>query len=226
MISKGKRVILYVIITLILTVGGLISSFYPISQVIWPIMFAVIGLGLSFVFEIYVEIAIEEAPKLEVIYGEDRLKSKYRSMREDISCRRMDAIWSTRYPSVSGYFAEKKADFQKNPQLKTRRLINPNTVEKTDYKNHLRDTKDLIQKGAYEIRTTDISEFECVFCEYERSGKWERKALFVFNDKGTNSPGVGIFFDPTKYERISFAVTAIMNWFEEEWKQGVQCSTS
>jgi hypothetical protein len=189
-------------------------------------MFAVIGLVLSFVFEIYVEVAIEEAPILEVIYGEDKLKSKYKNMREDVSCRRMDAIWSTRYPSVSGYFGEERVDLQKNAQLKIRRLINPDKVGRTEYENHLRETKDLVDKGCYEIRKTTVSEFECVFCEYERSGKWERKALFVFNDKGANSPGVGIFFDPAKYEQISFAVTAIMNWFEEEWKKGKHLSES
>jgi hypothetical protein len=131
----------------------------------------------------------------------------------------MSTIWCTQYADVQKYFKDERGDFNRNERLNIRRLINPYRVnaQPRDFETHIKDTQDLVKAGRYEIKATDLEEVECVICEYQRQSSWERKALFVFNDQPSNTPRLGILLDPTKHERISFAVEALKSWFEKEW---------
>ena len=165
------------------------------------------------------EVAIGEELPIRMIYGEDELKETYKKLREDPSCRSMQAVWCTRYADVPKYFKEEEAEFLKNPQLHVQRLINPDRVQRDNFQTHSESSRSLQNQDKYEIKETNIKEFECVVCEYEKPEGRERKALFVFNDLEGNNPGLGVFLDPARHEKIRFAVRAIRSWFEREWNQ-------
>ena len=71
--------------------------------------------------------------------------------------------------------------------------------------------------GKYEVKKTDIEEFECLICEYEKPSGRETKVFFTFIDLAGNRPGMGILLDATKHEKVRFAVRAIESWYKREW---------
>lgn len=216
--SKRRRYLLYTIVTISLAVLGNFTNLL-LSSYFWGLTYGMIGLILSLIIEMYMEVVVGQKPPLKIIYGEEELKETYRKMRKDASCRLVQSIWCTRYADVPKYFKEEEAEFLKNPRLHIQRLINPERVQRDNFRTHVESSRKLQDQRKYERKETNIKEFECVVCEYERPEGREQKAIFVFNDLGGNNPGLGILLDPARHEKIRFAVRSIKSWFEREWSQ-------
>jgi len=176
-----------------------------------------LGLILSIVMEMYIELAIKEEPPLQVVLEADKLSEIARNMKNDPSCRSMKAIWCTRETYMPQYFDEEKAILRRNPRLHIQRLINPDRVEKDYYKAHIQSSKALLDQGRYESKNTNMKEFECAIWEFEKPTGIEHKAVFVFNDIAGNTLGLAVFLDPTRNEKVRSAIRAIESWFEHEW---------
>lgn len=225
--DRSSRYFAYLLLTISLGILGAYTNLF-LPSISWGLTYGTVGLILGFVMEIYMKTVTKEDITAKIIYDEDELKSTYKKMREDSTCRDMQAIWCTRYADVPKYFKEEEADFLRNPRLHIKRLINPKRTQEGDYELHSRSSKKLLGRGKYEVKETDISEFECVVCEYEKPSGREQKALFIINDLDGNSPSLGIFLDPTKYEEAStkykktlLAVRTIKSWFERQWERTI-----
>jgi hypothetical protein len=217
MISRAKRVMLYVLLEIgIAAVGygvNLLPSEYTLSAT-----FLILGLILSIIFEILIEETKEEILPVDIIVGERELKNTYKALR-DGACE-MKAVWCSKYAEVKKYFTEEMDDLKNNPRLTIRRLINPRVIQSSDYQDHLTMTQNSRNSGRYSIKTTELTELEGVVCEYEVKEQREWKALLVLNDINTNTPILGILFDPTKKEKSRPALAAIDSWFDKEWRKG------
>ena len=211
---------MYMILTIGFAVLGSFTSLL-LPSYFWGLTYGTLGLILSIVMEMYIELAIKEEPPLQVILEEDKLRDLARKMKNDPSCTSMKALWCTRETYMPQYFDEEKAILNRNPRLHIQRLINPDKVEKDYYKAHLRSSKALFDQGRYETRNTSMHEFECALWEFEKPTGIEHKAVFVFSDIGVNTLGLAIFLDPTRHEKVRSAVRAIESWFEHEWLASV-----
>jgi len=203
-----------------LTVGfAVLGSFTSLllPSYFWGLTYGTLGLILSVIMEMYIELAIKEEPPLQVILEEDKIRELARKMKIDPSCRSMRAQWCSRETFIPEYFDEEKAILRRNPRLHIQRLINPDRVEKDYYKAHMQSSKAFLDQGRYEIKNTNMKEFECAIWEFEKPTGIDHKALFVFNDIAANTLGLAIFLDPTKHEKVRSAVRAIESWFEHEW---------
>lgn len=219
LISKRKRAILYVIIEVILGIAGfgvgLLPGTYSLSLVV---TFMLLGVIFSTLVEILMEVTEEEVQPVDVIVGERELKNMYKNLR-DGACK-VEAVWCSKYANVSKYFQGEIDDLNNNRNLHIRRLVNPRVVEPTDYQDHLTKTQAIRNGGRYAMKTTRLTELECVICEYEKEQQRTHKALFVFNDVDTSTPVLGILFDPAKKEKSRPSLAAIKSWFEKEWDKG------
>jgi len=183
----------------------------------WGLTYGTLGLILSIIMEMYIELAIKEEPPLQVILDEDKIRELAIKMKTDPSCRSMKAVWCTRETYMPQYYDEEKDVLRRNPRLHIQRLINPDRVEKDRYKAHMQSSKALLDQGRYEIKNTNMKEFELVIWEFEKPTGIEHKAFFIFNDIAVNTIGLAIVLDPTKHEKVRSAVRAIESWFEHEW---------
>jgi len=183
----------------------------------WGLIFGALGLILSIVLELYIELVVREEPAAEVVLREDKIVKIIREMRQDPSCRRIKALWCTRFGGEPEYYAEEAAIVQKNPRLRVQRLINPSRVERDVYEDHIKSRKVLLDQRRYEVKKTDVEEFECLICEYEMPSGRETKVFFTFVDLAGNRPGMGIFLDSSKNEKALFAVRSIESWYNREW---------
>ncbi len=222
MISKVYRIVLYTCAIFVMAIIGtaIIASSIAIY---WGVTFALLSLIFFTIIELNWGLKQRtNEPIVDVIYGEDALKKVYKSMRRDRDCTYMRTIWCTHYANVQKYFKDEREDFNRNDRLNIQRLINPYKVnaQPKDFETHINRTKDLANNGRYSVAATDLDEIECVICDYERMEKKERKALFVFNDRASNTPKLGILLDPAKDNRTSFAVDSLKSWFDKEWKKG------
>jgi hypothetical protein len=136
-----------------------------------------------------------------------------------MGCVKVKAIWCAHYSETSKYFKREGNALVKNKKLSIQRLVNPEKIGKQDFSQFQKFSENLVKKveGRYGYKITDISAFECLFTEYERYGKTERKALFVINDIEECRPELGILLDSTRYPQLGFAVMAIESWFNFEW---------
>ena len=159
---------IYILVTIGFAIVGNFTSLLP-SSYFWGLTYGTLGLIVSVIMELYIELAIKEEPPLQVILAEDKMRDTIKKMKEDPSCKSIQALWCTRYGGEPEYYAEERALIQKNPRLHVQRLINPNRVERATYQEHLKSHKALLDQGKYEARKTDIEEFECILCEYENS---------------------------------------------------------
>lgn len=215
-INRTNRAMIYLIISAGLGAIGFFISSGP-TEYTSGVIFLILGLILTTSVEILIELTAEEALPVDIIQGERRLKDKYKELRKDAIL--MNAVWCSRYAEVTKYFREEIDDLQRNEKLVVRRLINPKVVKK-DYKNHLKNTEELRKLDRYIIKTTDLTELECVVCEYEMKDEKSWKALFVFNDLDNNTPGLGILLDPSKKPKSKASLAAVKGWFEDEWLRG------
>jgi len=183
----------------------------------WGLTYAILGLILSVIMEMYIELAVKEEPPVQVILREEKMREAIRKMKEDPSCRSIQALWSTRYGHEPEYYAEERAILQRDPRFHVQRLINPDKVERNTYDDHIKSCKTLLDQKKYEVKKTDIEEFECLISECEKPSGRETKVVFLFNDLAGNRPGMMVFLDPTKHEKARFAVRAIESWFKREW---------
>jgi len=205
---------------MVLTVGfAVLGNFTSLlaPSYFWGLSFGTTGLILSIVMEMYIELAIKEEPPVEIILSEDKIAKTVREMKQDSSCRVIKALWCTRFSGEPEYYAQEEAIIRRNPRLHVQRLVNLNKVERDTYEDHMKSRKALLDQGKYEVKRTDIEEFECVICEYEKPSGRETKVCFIFNDLAGNTQGMGIFLDATKHEKVQVAARAIESWFEHEW---------
>ncbi len=216
MLDKTRRYMIYMLVTIGFAILGNFTNLM-LPSYFWGLTYATLGLILSVIMEMYIELAIKEEPPLQVILAEDKMRDTVKKMKEDPSCRSIQTLWCTRYGGEPEYYAEESALIQKNPRLRVQRLINPNKVEKATYNEHMKSHKILLNQGKYEAKKTDIEEFECIMCEYESPSGMETKGALLFNDLAGNRPGVMIYLDPTKHERVRYALRAIESWYKREW---------
>ena len=207
---------LYMFLTVGFAVLGNFTSLL-LPSYFWGLTYGTLGLILSMVMEMYIELAIKEEPPLQVVLEEDKVRELVRKMKTDPNCRSMKAVWCTRETYMPQYFDEEGAILSRNPRLHIQRLINPDTVEKDYYMAHLQSSKGLVDQGKYETKNTNMKEFEFAIFEFEKSTGIEHKALFVFNDIAGNTMGLTLFLDPTRHERVRTAVRAMESWFEHAW---------
>jgi len=216
LLSKTRRYAIYMLVTVGFAILGNFTSLL-LPSYFWGLTYGTLGLILSIIIEMYMELAIREEPPLQVILDEDKIRETARKMKTDPSCRSMKAIWCTRETYMPEYFDEEKATLRRNPRLRIQRLINPDRVERDYYEAHMKSSKALSDQGKYETKKTSMKEFECAIYEFEKPTGIEHKAFFVFNDIAGNSLGLAIFLDPARHEKVRFAVRAIESWFEHEW---------
>jgi len=203
-----------------LTVGfAILGSFTSLllPSYFWGLTYGTLGLILSMIMEMYIELAIKEEPPVQILLREDKIVETVREMRQDPSCRLIQALWCTRFGGEPEYYAEEGAIIKRDPRLHVQRLINPNRVERDTYEDHMKSRKAFLDQGKYEVKKTDIEEFECLICEYEKPSGRETKVLFTFIDLAGNRPGMTILLDATKHEKVRFAVRAIESWYKREW---------
>lgn len=193
---------------------GNIKDLFSLS---FGLTFMILGLMFSLIIDVWMQEKAEETLPVEVIQGERDLKNMYKSLREG-ACE-MKAVWCSKYAEVDKYFKEEMDDLNNNPAFTIKRLINKDIVE-TDLQKHLSATQSLRASGRYAVKSTHLTEMECVVCRYEIKGQNEWKALLVFNDTKENTPVLGILFDPTKRYRSQPALSAIGSWFDKEWNKG------
>jgi len=223
LLNKTRRYMIYILVTIGFAIIGNFTSLLP-SPYFWGLTYGTLGLILSVIMEMYIELAIKEEPPLQVILAEDKMRDTVKKMKEDPSCRSIQALWCTRYGGEPEYYAEERALIQKNPRLHVQRLINPIKVERATYKDQMKSHRELVDQGKYEARKTDIEEFECIICEYEKPSGMETNVAFLFNDLAGNRPGMMIFLDPTKHEKVRYAVRAIESWYKREWTRAQSIS--
>ncbi len=221
LLNKTRRYVIYALVTVGFAILGNFTSLLAPSY-FWGLVFGTLGLILSVILELYIELAVREEPAVQVILREDKIVEIIREMRQDPSCRLIQALWCTRFGGEPEYYAEEAAIIQRNPRLHVQRLINPSRVERNAYDDHVKSRKTLLDQGRYEVKRTDIEEFECLICEYEKPSGRETKVFFTFIDLAGNRPGMGIFLDETKHEKALFAVRAIESWYKREWLAGTQ----
>ena len=212
-------------IYMLITVGfAILGSFTSLllPSYFWGLTYGTLGLILSVLMEMYIELAIKEEPPVQIILREEKMKETLDKMREDPSCRLIQALWCTRYGGELEYYVQEEAVLQRNPRLRVQRLINPHRIERSTYEDHVKSRKALLDQRKYDVKKTDIEEFECLICEYEKPSGRETKVFFLFNDLAGNRPGMGIFLDETKHEKVRFAVRAIESWFKREWRARAQ----
>ncbi len=223
MLNKTRRYMIYILVTIGFAVLGNFTSLLQPSY-FWGLTYGTLGLILSVILEMYIELAIKEELPMQIVLREDKIKETLREMRQDPSCRLIQALWCTRYGGEPEYYAEERATIQRNPRLRVQRLINPSKVDRNTYKEHMESRKALLEQGRYEVKKTDIEEFECLICEYEKPSGRETKVAFLFNDLAGNRPGLWIIPDPTKHEKARFAVRAIESWYKREWARAQSVS--
>lgn len=216
LLNKTRRYVVYVLVTVGFALLGVFTSSLAPSY-FWGLIFGTLGLILSIVLELYIELAVREEPPLQITLSEDQIVKIIRDMRQDPSCRKIQALWCTRFGGEPEYYAEEEAIIQRNPRLHIQRLINPNRVERSAYEDHMKSRKTLLDQGKYEVKKTDIEEFECLICEYEKPTGRQTKVFFTFVDLAGNRPGMGMFLDETKHEKVGFALRAIESWYKREW---------
>jgi hypothetical protein len=216
LLNKTRRYLIYMFLTVGFAVLGNFTSLL-LPSYFWGLTYGTLGLILSIVMEMYIELAVREEPQLQVILEEDRLRELARKMKTDPSCRSMKAMWCTRETYMPQYFDEEEAILRRNPRLHIQRLVNPDRVEEDYYKAHVQSSRALVDQGRYEIRNTNMKEFEYAIWEFEKPTGIEHKAVFVFNDMASNTLGLAVFLDPTRHEKVRSAVRAIDSWFEHEW---------
>jgi hypothetical protein len=216
LLNKTRRYIIYALVTVGFAILGNFTSLLAPSY-FWGLVLGVLGLLLSIILELYIELVVKEEPAVEVVLREEKIVQIIREMRQDPSCRHIKALWCTRFGGEPEYYAEEVATIQKNPRLHVQRLINVNRVEKDVYEDHIKSRKALLDQGRYETKKTDIEEFECLICEYEKPSGRETKVFFTFVDLAGNRPGMGIFLDSSKNEKALFAVRSIESWYNREW---------
>jgi len=216
LLNKTRRYMIYLVVTIGFAVLGNFTNLL-LPSYFWGLTYGTLGIILSLIMEMYIELATKEELPVQVILREDEMKRTLREMREDPSCISIQALWCTRYGGEPEYYAEERTILQRNPRLHIQRLINPTRVEKNTYEDHIESRKPLLDQEKYEVRKTDIEEFECLMCEYEKVSGRETKVFFLFNDLAGNKPGMGIVLDPTKHEKVRFAERAIASWFKREW---------
>lgn len=217
MLNRAKRIIIYVVVDVVLGFVGILVGLLPIEYS-WGAAFIILGVIISAILEILIEITKEETIPVDVIYGERELKQAFRNLRKG-ACE-MRAVWCSKYAEVSKYFEDESKEFKTNKKLKVKRLINPNIVPTSDYEEHLKNTERLRKSKKYIVKTTELTELECVICEYEIKDEKSWKALFVFVDTDTFTPALGILFDPVKKPKSKTSLAAVSGWFEDEWKRG------
>ncbi|MCK4478177.1 hypothetical protein KAU88_06595 [Candidatus Bathyarchaeota archaeon] len=218
MINKTKRAIIYAVVEVALGVMGFAVSLLPGGYAL-SATFIVLGLIFSVMLEVLIEITTKEALPVDIISGERELKKTYEKLRKN-ACL-MQAVWCSRYAEVSKYFNKEMKEFRDNKKLTIERLINPKIIPSPDYKAHLNSTERLRKLGRYKIKATDLTELECVVCEYESKDEKSWKALFVFNDLDTHTPALGILLDPSKKEKAKSSLAAVKGWFKDEWNRGI-----
>jgi len=221
LLNKTRRYIIYALATVGFAILGNFTSLLAPSY-FWGLTFGTLGLILSVVLELYIELAVKEEPAVQVILSEDKIVEVIREMRQDSSCIRIQALWCTRFGGEPEYYAEEEAIIKRNPRLLVQRLINPNRVERNAYEDHVKSRKALLDQGKYEVGKTDVEEFECLICEYEKPSGRKTKVFFTFIDVAGNRPGMGIFLDETKHEKVAYAVRAIESWYKREWLASAQ----
>ena len=205
---------------MLVTIGfAILGSFTSLMlpSYFWGLTYATLGLILSAIMEMYIELAVKEEPPVRIILREEEMRETLRKMKRDPSCRSIKALWCTRYGGEPEYYAEERATIQKNPRFHVQRLINPDKVERDTYEDHIKSSKTLLDQRKYEVKKTDIEEFECLISECEKPSGRETKVAFLFNDLAGNRPGMMIFLDQTKHEKVGFGVRAIESWYEREW---------
>jgi len=207
---------MYMILTIGFAVLGSFTSLL-LPSYFWGLTYGTLGLILSIIMELYIELAIKEEPPLQVFLEYDKLQQIANNMKSDPTCRSMKAMWCTRETYMPEYYSEEEAILRRNPRLHIQRLINPDRVQKEYYKAHMQSSKALLNQERYEIRKTSMKEFECAIFEFEKPSGMEHKAIFAFNDMAVNTLGLGLFLDPTRHEKVRSAVRAIESWFEHEW---------
>jgi len=165
----------------------------------------------------YIELAIKEEPPLQVIFNEDEVKEIVRKMKTDPSLTSMKSMHCIRFAYTPEYFDEEHAILRRNPRLHIQRLINPERMGRDSFEAHMQSSKTLLDQGRYEIRNTNIKEFEFIIWEFEKPAGIEYKAAFSFIDITRNTIGISIILDPTRHEKVRSAVTALESLFEHEW---------
>jgi hypothetical protein len=226
MVPEKIRFLIYgllIAVPFTLAIAGAFVGFERLSYSL-AIIFALLGLIFGCVAEIYVREIVGKRPTIKIIYGEDALKKAYQKLREDKDCVLTKAIWCTRYTGVSDYFERERANLAGNRNLIIQRLVNPAEIGEHEYQEYIKSSKELLKSSdkRYNIKKTKIKEFECLFCEYVKHGRRERKALLVFNDLMGKNPGLGILLDPKVDSRLDYATIAIRDWFDREWKENAE----
>jgi hypothetical protein len=216
LLSKTRRYLIYMILTVGFAVLGNFTSLLQ-SSYFWGLTYGTLGLILSLVVEMYIELAVKEEPPLQVISNEDELKEIVRRIKTDPSLTSMKTIHCTRYAYTPEYFDEENAILRRNPRLYVQRLMNPDTMGRDNFEAHMQSSKTLLDQGRYEVKNTNIKEFEFAILEFEKPTGIEHKALFNFVDIAGKTIGLALLLDPTRNERIRSAVSAIESWFEREW---------
>ena len=216
MLNKTKRYVIYALVTVGFAILGNFTSLLAPSY-FWGLTFGTLGLILSIILELYIELAIKEEPPLQVIFNEDELKEIIRKMKTDPSLSLMKAVWCTRYAYTPEYFDEENAVLRRNPRLHIQRLINPDRMGRDNFEAHMQSSKTLLDQGRYEIRNTNMKEFEFGIYEFEKPTGIEHKAIFTFIDIAGNTVGLAVLLDPTRHEKVRSAVRALESWFEHEW---------
>ena len=183
----------------------------------WGLSFGTSGLILSIVMEMYIELAIKEEPALQVIFSEHEVMEIVRKMKTDPSLTSMKAVWCTRFAYTPEYFDEEHAILRRNPRLHIQRLVNPDRMGRDNFEAHMQSSETLLDQGRYEIKRTNVKEFEFGIWEFEKPTGIEHKAVFTFIDIAGNTVGLAILLDPTRHEKVRSAVSALESWFEHEW---------
>jgi hypothetical protein len=152
-----------------------------------------------------------------MIFNEDEVKEIIRKLKTDPSLRSFKAVWSTRWAYTSEYFDEEHAVLRRNPRLHIQRLINADRMGRDNFEDHIQSSKTFLDQGRYEIRNTNIKEFEFGIWEFEKPTGIEQKAIFTFIDIAGNTIGLSLFLDPTRHENLRSVVRALESLFEHEW---------
>lgn len=221
MLNRTRRYVIYVLVTVgFAFLGAFTSALAP--SYFWGLIFGTLGLILSIVLELYIELAVREEPPLRVMSNEDEVKEIIRKLKTDPSLRTFKAVWCTRWAYTPEYFDEENAILRRNPRLHIQRLINPDRMGRDNFEAHIQSSKTLLDQGKYEIRNTNMKEFEFGIWEFEKPTGIEHKAIFTFIDIASNTFSLSLFLDPTKHENVHSVVTALESWFEHEWLASAQ----
>ena len=116
MLNKTRRYIIYMLLTVGFAILGSFTSLL-LPSYFWGLTYGTLGLILSMIMEMYIELAIEEEPPLQVILDEDKMRELAIKMKTDPSCRSMKAVWCTRETYMPQYYDEEKDVLRRNPRL-------------------------------------------------------------------------------------------------------------